>query len=123
MDMKPPPVTARLAFNFAKWDPTQSQYCLAMSIIQQEERERIRKFRYQSDAKASLAGPLLIRNWIKNTFPEISGDAITLARSERGRPFWKRTGPQPSVDFNVSHAGDYSVLASSNLKVGVDVMP
>jgi len=115
------PVNVRLAFNFAKWAPTKQQYFLAMSCIQPEERDRIRKFRYRSDAKASLIGRLLIRKWITTNF-NLANDAVVLSRTERGRP----CSPQvpPAYDFNVSHAGDYVVFAAGEFgAVGTDVMP
>jgi len=109
-----------VAFNIASWCPTQAQFGRAMACIQPDERERIRKFRYRSDAKASLIGRLLIRSWIWNTF---KSNSVTLSRTERGRPFWEG---RRDIDFNVSHAGDYSVFVAASgpdSPIGVDVMP
>ena len=49
------PVNVRLAFNFAKWAPTKQQYCLAISCIQPEERDRIRRFRFVSTSILSIS--------------------------------------------------------------------
>lgn len=131
----------RLAFNVAKWEPTAKEYCRAFACIQPEERERIRKFRYRADAKASLIGRLLVRSWIASHF-QIDNSAIRLSRTERGRPFLSSntstTFDNVSFDFNVSHAGQYAVFAAEvfpetdttrdsspqrHLAVGIDVMP
>lgn len=47
---------------------------------------------------------------------------IKLGRTERGKPFLENSG-QENFSFNVSHHGDYAVLAATkDGLVGVDVM-
>lgn len=47
---------------------------------------------------------------------------IKLGRTERGKPFLENSG-QEDFSFNVSHHGDYAVLAATkDGLVGVDVM-
>jgi len=48
------PYSVRLAFNFKNWQPSENEWCQAIIQLQPEERERIKKFRYRDDAKASL---------------------------------------------------------------------
>ena len=55
------PMSVRLAFNFKKWQPTEHEWCNAIIQLQPEERQRIQKFRYRDDAKASLVGRLFIK--------------------------------------------------------------
>ena len=47
---------------------------------------------------------------------------IELARTEKGKPYLSNTG-HPYLSFNISHQGDYAVLAAdSTFNVGIDVM-
>lgn len=100
----------RLAVNINEWNPTELEWNKAMKCIQiEEERERIRKFRYQKDAKASLVGRLLMHFWAQQTFP--SHEKITFSRSPRGRPLLMNNY---NWDFNVSHAGSFAVFAAQS---------
>ena len=78
--------------------------------MQIEERERIRRFRYCLDAKASLVGRLLMRFWATKNF-QIPNSAILFDRSQRGRP---RLLKPKNIDwnFNVSHAGNYTIFVA-----------
>ena len=81
-----------------------------MRCIQPEERQRIRKFRYRKDAKASIVGRLLMRFWAIKTF-QASNEAIIFDRSDRGRPrLLLKEGE--TWTFNVSHAGNYTVFVA-----------
>ena len=77
-------------------------------FLQVDEQERINRFRYRLDAKASLIGRLLMRFWAMKTF-QIENDAIIFDRSDRGRPRLL-LNDEKSWIFNVSHAGDYTVF-------------
>lgn len=113
----------RWAFNFGLWKPTREEWLLASTCIQPEERERIGMFCFARDAKASMAGRLLLRKCLAELLAT-PYDEIRLGRSESNRPIL--TSPDMrncSFDFNVSHQGNYSVLAADNTsKVGIDVM-
>ena len=58
----------RWAVNINDWIPTQQEWIKAMRCIQSIERQRIRKFRYRKDAKASIVGRILMRFWASKTF-------------------------------------------------------
>ena len=91
-----------------------------MALIQAEERERIAKFHYRVDMISSLVGRLLLRGFaasilgLRNTETEFS-------RTERGRPVLVQNSR--GWDYNVSHAGDWVVIAAAQgARVGADVM-
>ena len=118
-------------FNVSKWKPKKQEYCHAMSCLQSEERDRIRKFKYQIDAKSSLIGRLFIRSWISQQL-QLNNKDIQLSRTDRGRPFLKRDVGGILYDFNVSHAGDFVAFCAEILltdstqnppRIGVDLMP
>ncbi len=56
---------------------------------------------------------------------KIPYNKIKLERTERGKPFLANTveSPFPNFNFNVSHQGQYAVLAAEpEYQVGIDVM-
>ena len=100
-----------------------------MRCIQPEERQRIRKFRYRKDAKASIVGRLLMRFWASKTF-DMDSNILEFNRTEKGRPYLRKNLMKPTEsendywDFNVSHAGNYTVFVAEKSvdSIGVDVM-
>ncbi|XP_020711561.2 L-aminoadipate-semialdehyde dehydrogenase-phosphopantetheinyl transferase [Athalia rosae] len=112
----------RWAFNWHQWNPSEAEFARSISCIQVEEKERIGRFVFKKDARASLVGRLLIRKFL-NEYGGIPYDKIELSRDEKGRPNLK--GGNKSLNFNVSHQGNYTVFAGevrNNLLLGVDVM-
>lgn len=70
------------------------------------------------------AGRLLIRKLIAENL-QIPWDKILLDRTAKGKPFLVSGVPPqlPNFNFNVSHQGDYAVLAAEpEVQVGVDIM-
>ncbi|XP_063983316.1 L-aminoadipate-semialdehyde dehydrogenase-phosphopantetheinyl transferase [Diachasmimorpha longicaudata] len=115
-------MSVRWAFNWGEWSPSEKELKLAVSCLQLEEKARLAKFVFRKDLKASLIGRLLMRKFI-NDSTKIPYDKIELERDKTtGRPILKN--PSTPVSFNVSHQGNYTVLAgeSEDLKIGVDVM-
>ncbi|CAG2054701.1 unnamed protein product [Timema podura] len=119
--------SARWAFNVAAWQPTESQYLLASSCIQEEEKSRIGRFVFKKDAKASLTGRLLLRKYVCDT-SGLPYSEINFDRDVNGRPRLvcddSKRELARSLHFNVSHHGDYAVLAGEvgNVQLGIDVM-
>jgi 4'-phosphopantetheinyl transferase len=128
---------ARWAFDFKSWKPTLQDLMVATSLIQPEEKQRISQFVFQDDFKASLAGRLLMRYFIRRALCTDNHE-IKLARDERNKPYLIEINGKSNVfndkviDFNVSHQGSYACLAgyinnnttasNSDVRLGVDVM-
>lgn len=110
----------RWAVDVSRWWPSGSEWAGALSLlVQRKEIDRIRRFAYKRDAKASLIGQLMLRKLIREAL-QIPNDQVNLERTERGKPYFPGSLP---FCFNVSHQGAYTVLAASPSKeVGVDVM-
>ena len=53
-------VHIRWAFNFSAWNPTRSEWTFCNQCIQNEERERIKKFYFKKDAKAAMVNVFLL---------------------------------------------------------------
>lgn len=72
----------------------------------------------------SQAGRLLIRKLIAEKLC-IPWNEIHLKRTSKGKPFLANNvvGICSNYNFNVSHQGDYAVLAAEpELQVGIDIM-
>eukprot|EP00096_Caligus_rogercresseyi_P009203 TRINITY_DN3084_c0_g1_i2.p1 TRINITY_DN3084_c0_g1~~TRINITY_DN3084_c0_g1_i2.p1 ORF type:complete len:319 (+),score=47.69 TRINITY_DN3084_c0_g1_i2:936-1892(+) len=100
--------------------PCRSTWTRGMAALAGEEefeRSRIRKFHYQSDAKAALVGRLLLRKFAVEV-ASLSGEGV-FCRSSRGRPLLRGSKTSSmSWDFNVSHQGKFVVLAAESRKKG-----
>lgn len=113
-------MSIRWAFCTKKWSPTKSEWMCGLSCTQEEERERIMKFVYKKDAKSALVGRLLLRKVITEQ-TGIPYSEINLGRTEKGKPYL--IDPRSNrLHFNISHQGDYVVLAADSCKVGIDIM-
>lgn len=103
----------------ARWRPSGGEWARTLSLVQERERERIRRFVFKRDAKASLVGQLMLRKVIREAL-QLPNELVQLERSDRGKPYYP--APLP-FRFNVSHQGSYTVLAASSAQlVGVDLM-
>ncbi|NWH34522.1 ADPPT transferase, partial [Chloropsis hardwickii] len=94
--------SVRWAFPCGAWRPRRREWLLAARLVQPEEKERIGQFVFARDAKAALV------------------------HGERGRGCLSARnllGVNSDYNFNVSHQGDYAVLAAEpQLQVGIDIM-
>lgn len=116
--------SVRWAFPCGRWAPGRDDWLLCARCVQPEEKQRIAQFMFTRDAKAAMAGRLLIRKFIAENL-QIPWDKILLDRTAKGKPFLVSGVPPqlPNFNFNVSHQGDYAVLAAEpEVQVGVDIM-
>ncbi|XP_029302495.1 L-aminoadipate-semialdehyde dehydrogenase-phosphopantetheinyl transferase [Cottoperca gobio] len=122
--------SVRWAFRCGSWTPSRSDWLLASRCIQCEEKERIGQFVFAKDAKSAMAGRLLMRKFVCERMG-ILWSEIRLERSPRGKPYLAAplkgssdSGAEPPAwSFNLSHQGDYAVLAAEQgVQVGVDIM-
>ncbi|XP_053564543.1 L-aminoadipate-semialdehyde dehydrogenase-phosphopantetheinyl transferase isoform X2 [Bombina bombina] len=114
----------RWAFPCGSWVPTRDEWLLCASCVQPEEKHRIGQFVFTRDAKAAMAGRLLIRKLIAEQL-QIPWDKILLQRTAKGKPFLAGdiSAQHQTYNFNVSHQGDYAVLAAEpERQVGIDIM-
>ena len=111
------------AFNSHLWQPTKRQIIFALSALCREEIDRINQFRFQDDFKLCLAGRLMIRKCL-HLATQIKWNNILLKRSTKGKPeLVNNLKKGENIFFNVSHQGDYTVLAASTkVNVGIDIM-
>lgn len=113
--------SVRWAFKWKDWNPTEKELAHAISCVQLEEKERLGRYVFRKDFRASLAGRLLLRKFVSE-HSSIPYDKVLFARNRNNKPILKND--VKDISFNVSHQGDYTVLAGEmkNLKLGVDIM-
>jgi 4'-phosphopantetheinyl transferase len=126
---------ARWAFDFISWKPTLADLKIAVSLIQPEEKQRLAKFMFQEDFKASLSGRLLMRHFVRQSM-SIDNNQFRLSRDSREKPYLMEIDGATNwndkvIDFNVSHQGSFACLAgygskksdeNATIRLGVDVM-
>jgi len=82
-----------------------------MELVTAERRKRIQQYVQPADKARCLVAGLLLRRVCGVT------DDSQLALGENGKPYLK----DRHLYFNISHAGDYVVLATADNEVGVDI--
>jgi 4'-phosphopantetheinyl transferase len=87
-----------------------------LHLLPPENRNFIARFKRTSGAQRSLFGELLARFIIGKTLG-VDSKTIAFNKSKNGKPFLNKTG----LHFNLSHSGDYVVMALSDHEVGIDV--
>ncbi|XP_058041624.1 L-aminoadipate-semialdehyde dehydrogenase-phosphopantetheinyl transferase isoform X2 [Ahaetulla prasina] len=116
--------SVRWAFSYRAWAPCCEEWLLAMRLVQPEEKKRIEQFVFGRDAKAAMAGRLMIRKLIAERL-KIPWNKIQLQRTSQGKPVLINAlrSTQSNFSFNVSHQGNYTVLAAEpDCQVGIDIM-
>ncbi|GLD70894.1 L-aminoadipate-semialdehyde dehydrogenase-phosphopantetheinyl transferase, partial [Lates japonicus] len=119
--------SVRWAFRCGSWTPSRCDWLFAARCIQREEKDRIGQFVFAKDAKSAMAGRLLLRRFVCERMG-VPWSEIRLERSPRGKPYLAAPLKVSSHSglpwsFNLSHQGDYAVLAAEQgLQVGVDIM-
>ena len=129
------------------WCPSDSEFSYLVNtyVPEPEERNRITRYRFEKDRKASLLGRLLIRKLVSQTwraFDPTTPDSfyydVKISRTPEGKPYLVRSpfvlliamrklfivyrrsdgkaSPRPKGlsrwNFNISHHGDWVVIAS-----------
>jgi len=123
----------RWAVNIHEWNPLGetggAEFKFLLNLIkEQTDRDQVLKYVRADDRKRSLISRLLVRQASALVLGLESFDDIEIDRTKGQKPFLKRPRPSPdqchlaNFNFNVSHEGDWVILASEPLCVcGVDV--
>lgn len=124
----------RWAFSISNWFPSEEEWDSCLNLLEPEEMKRICSFkrptkegliigRFNPDAKASLIGRLLQRKLVHSVL-DIPYNEMKFARTKENKPYLQnKPSFCPNFNYNVSHHGDWVVLASdAEWLVGIDVM-
>ena len=123
------PARLRWAVNTERWNPEGdhegAEFTFLLSLLPQHEREDCLRFVHMPDKKRALVSRLLQRAACAKvtSAPHAS---IEIRRTKGRKPFLHSPLPDPTIapnfNFNVSHEGEFVVLASEPVCVcGVDV--
>ncbi len=82
-----------------------------------ERKSRVLAFRRKEPAYVSVVAGLLLQELVEKQLG-IHPDELVLEKNENGKPWIK---DHPEFYFNISHAGDYVVLAYGDVPLGVDI--
>jgi len=74
-------------------------------------------FKFIAGKQRKVMGELLLRAIVFRDYGISSGDLV-IDTSEKGKPY---LASHPHIHFNISHSGDWVVIAFSSAEVGVDV--
>lgn len=108
----------RWVFDCGNWFPSESDWSKVSRSIQLEEKERIGRFVFKRDAKRSIIGQLMIRKFLSEA-THLPWSQIKTKRDLNNKPIIEGF----NLNFNVSHDGNYVVLAGEeNVSVGIDIM-
>ncbi|NNC54456.1 MAG: 4'-phosphopantetheinyl transferase superfamily protein [Pseudomonadales bacterium] len=99
------------------------EHCWAM--LDESEKVRNRRFRFQADQDRHMLGRALLRSAIAEQLA-VEPQSLTLLLDAHGKPYLEKpTGTGSSavneVSFNLSHSGDWVVVALAEAPVGIDV--
>lgn len=82
-----------------------------------ERKSRVLAFRRREPAYTSIVAGLLLQELVEKQLG-IRPDELVLEKNENGKP---TVQGHPEFYFNLSHAGDYVVLAHGDMPLGVDI--
>lgn len=92
---------------------------LDSSILSLKEKKRAMSYRFEKDSSLYVAGKMLTRKIFFSLFG-IRPEKIIFKIDDYGRPFLDFPKVK-NFDFNLSHSGEYVVLAISDERVGIDI--
>lgn len=97
-------------------DITDTEYNYFYSLMSDEKKARVDKFRFTDDKKRTIAGEMLARRMIAD-YCNIHVEDINFYTNEYGKPFAKNL----DVEFNISHSYNLVICAVSDKPIGVDI--
>lgn len=82
-----------------------------------ERKSRVLAFRRREPAYTSIVAGLMLQTLVEQKLG-ITPQALVLEKNENGKP---TVQGHPEFYFNLSHAGDYAVLAHGDVPLGADI--
>ena len=122
----------RWCVNSTTWNPDDEEFNFVLGLLPVREREGVTRFKHVADRKRAVLSRLWVRCAILRALASVEGaknklrmEDLDVKRTKGAKPFYAASlasASAPNFNFNVSHEGDYVVLASeTHAVVGVDV--
>ncbi len=105
--------------NYLKYDIrdfSQDDYNKWYNLLDVDKKQRVCRFRSESDKKRTVCGEMLARKMISDEC-SIAPEEICFSYNEYGKPY----ATNCKIQFNISHSGDYVVCALDTFPVGIDI--
>lgn len=97
-------------------DLSDEKYIHYYSLMSEEKKRRVDRFRFKDDKKRTVVGEMLARQAISE-WCGVSEESIVFEIAEHGKPYAKDL----DIEFNISHSADMVVCAVDDNPVGVDI--
>ncbi len=119
------PGRSRCVVRVGAWRPSPEEFQRVLRLVPPDRREKVLKFKFESDQRLHLCGRLLLRRLIHEHLGIAYGD-ISFAYTKGNKPVLGCAAPpgctMPNYNFNYSHEGELVVGATEPSSiVGVDV--
>ena len=89
-----------------------------LSVLSEEERERAFRFRFKKDQDRFIVSHAVLRLLLSH-YLRIEAKTIPLGKNVYGKP--EIINLDTDLCFNLSHSGDYALIAFASHPVGVDI--
>ena len=97
-------------------DLSDESYIHYYSLMSEEKKQRVARFRIEDDKKRTVVGEMLARRAISK-WCNIPEENIVFEIAEYGKPYAKDL----NVEFNISHSADMVVCVVDDNPVGIDI--
>lgn len=97
-------------------DLSAAEYDKWHSLMSEDKKRRVDRFRFVDDKKRTVAGEMLARKAIAE-WCDVAEESIVFDKKEYGKPL----AIGLDVEFNISHSGDMVVCVVDDKPVGVDI--
>lgn len=91
-------------------------YSSLIAKIRKEKRAKAERFKFREDALRSISGELLFR-YVMEKYYNIEYENEIITDNEYGKPYLKNK----KLFFNISHSGNWAVIACHNDDAGIDI--
>lgn len=100
---------------------TECQRQHMLSLVCVDRKNRVERIRPREKRDKMLLAGVLLENCIRKYYKELYGSSlnqIDFSYGKAGKPYLKE---YPEIHFNMSHSGDWIVIAIGDVPVGIDV--
>lgn len=97
-------------------DLNYESYTHYYSLMSEDKKRRVDRFRFEDDKKRTIVGEMLARQSISE-WCGVLEEIIAFETTEHGKPYAKYL----DVEFNISHSADMVVCVVDDKPVGVDI--
>lgn len=95
---------------------TNSEYEKWFSLMTKEKQERVSRYKDVIRRKCSVAGEMLVKEYIGNTL-NIAPESLVILTDKSGKPYVENC----PVHFNISHCENMLACAFSEKEIGIDI--